>query len=204
MKILHISASPRGEDSNTWWLAQQIIAQLRSRVAGAELTVRDLHATPVAHIDAGYADALGSRFEPDPSVSASGSLALSERLIGEVEAADCLVIGTPMHNYTVPSSLKAWIDHVVRVRRTFAITPDGKVGLLRERPVYVGVVSGGGFSGAQAQQPDFLTPYLKVALATIGLHDLRFFTMERLAAGEQVIRAERERVSTAMRQADFF
>jgi FMN-dependent NADH-azoreductase len=76
--------------------------------------------------------------------------------------------------------LKAWIDHVVRVRRTFAITPDGKAGLLRDRPVHVAVVSGGRFTGAFARQPDFLTPYLKVALATIGLHDLRFTAMEGL------------------------
>ncbi|MCA1322827.1 FMN-dependent NADH-azoreductase [Herbaspirillum sp. alder98] len=199
MKILHVSVSPRGEDSNAWWLSQQIIGRLHGSV-----TVRDLHASPVPHIDADYADALGSPVEPGHAAAARGSLALSEQLISEVEAADCLVIGTPMHNYTVPSSLKAWIDHVVRVRRTFAITPDGKVGLLRDRPVYVAIVSGGGFSGPQAQQPDFLTPYLKVALATIGLHDLRFFTMERLAAGPQVIAAERERVATALMQPDFF
>jgi FMN-dependent NADH-azoreductase len=202
MKILHISASPRGEHSNAWWLSRQIIERLQGSVATAELTVRDLHATPIAHIDVDYADALGSRADPE-HVAADGSLALSEQLIGEVESADCLVIGTPMHNYTVPSSLKAWIDHVVRVRRTFAITPDGKVGLLHDRPVYVAVVSGGSFSGAQAQQPDFLTPYLKVALATIGLHDLRFVTMERLAAGAELIRSERARVVKAVLQPDF-
>ena len=204
MKILHIAASPQREDSNAWWLAQRIIASLAGGHADIALTVRDLHGAPIAHIDADYAAALASPMEPEHAAAAGSSRALSEQLISEVEAADCLVIGTPMHNYTVPSSLKAWIDHVVRVRRTFSITPNGKVGLLRDRPVYVGVVAGGGFSGDNAQQPDFLRPYLKVALATIGLHDLRFFTMERMAAGAQVIRAERERVAGVLSPVHFF
>ncbi|EJN08785.1 FMN-dependent NADH-azoreductase [Herbaspirillum sp. YR522] len=204
MKILHIAASPKSQDANAWWLAQRIIARLADGHVAVELTVRDLHATPVAHIDAEYADALAAPAEPEEQPSAGSSRALSEQLINEVEAADCLVIGTPMHNYTVPSSLKAWIDHVVRVRRTFSITPNGKVGLLRDRPVYVGVVAGGGLNGARARQPDFLRPYLKVALATIGLHDLRFFTMERLASGAQAVLAERERVMATLGPCDFF
>ena len=83
-----------------------------------------------------------------------------------------------MHNLTVPSSLKAWIDHVVRARRTFNVTAAGKVGLLRDRPVLVAVASGGRFSGERARQPDFLTPYLKAVLAMIGLNDLTFFSIQ--------------------------
>ena len=59
----------------------------------------------------------------------------SEELIQELESADFVVIGTPMHNFTVPSVLKAWIDHIVRVRRTFDSTKEGYVGRLRDRPV---------------------------------------------------------------------
>ena len=103
----------------------------------------------------------------------------SEELIQELESSDFVVIGTPMHNFTVPSALKAWIDHIVRVRRTFNVTTEGKVGTLRDRPVFVAVSSGGRFSGERARQPDFLTPYLKAILGTIGLHDLTFFSVRR-------------------------
>lgn len=198
MKILHISASPRKEASNAWWLSQQIVDHMARRVVSAAVTVRDLYADPIAHVDSEYADALGSPVYTGDENAVGGALEMSEQLIRELEAADAVVIGTPMHNYTVPSTLKAWIDHVVRVRRTFAITPDGKAGLLRDRPVYVGVVSGGRFSGAGARQADFLTPYLKVALATIGLHDVRFYSMEGLAAGADMVRIERERLAMVL------
>ena len=75
------------------------------------------------------------------------ALATSEALIGELEACDAVVIGTPMNNYTVPATLKAWIDQIVRIHRTFRSTPQGKVGLLRDRPVYVVIASGGYFTG---------------------------------------------------------
>ncbi|MBV8626086.1 MAG: NAD(P)H-dependent oxidoreductase [Herbaspirillum sp.] len=197
MKILHLQASPRQQGSNAWWLSQQIVARLVARSGSARVSVRDLHGDAIPHVDATYAEALGSPAVVDDD-QAAGTLALSDQLIAELDAADAVVIGTPMHNYTLPSTLKAWIDHVVRVRRSFAITPDGKVGLLRDRPVYVGIVSGGRFTGATARQPDFLTPYLKVALATIGLHDLRFYSMEGLAAGGAAVRAERERLAVVL------
>ena len=198
MKILHISASPKKEASNSWWLSQQLVGHLMQRTRHAAVTVRDLYADAIAHVDDAYAEALGSPGAGTEESAAGGTLGISEQLIRELEAADCVVIGTPMHNYTVPSALKAWIDHVVRVRRTFAITPDGKAGLLRDKPVYVGIVSGGRFSGPAARQADFLTPYLKAVLGTIGLHDLRFYSMEGLAQGADAVAAERERIEVVL------
>jgi FMN-dependent NADH-azoreductase len=111
----------------------------------------------------------------------SGALDLSEALIQEVEAADVIVIGTPMNNFTVPSVLKAWIDQVLRAGRTFKSTPAGKVGMLRDRPVFIGVASGGVFTGEHANQPDFLTPYLSLALGCIGLKTLQFLAVQATA-----------------------
>ena len=116
----------------------------------------------------------------------------------ELENSDVVVIATPMHNFTVPSSLKAWIDHVVRAHRTFTITADGKVGALRDRPVFVAVSSGGRYSGARARQPDFLTPYLKVILGTIGLHDLTFFSVEGSGLGPDAVARARARTDQAL------
>ncbi|WFU45035.1 NAD(P)H-dependent oxidoreductase [Bradyrhizobium sp. CB82] len=99
----------------------------------------------------------------------------------EVEAADVIVIGTPMHNFTIPSVLKAWIDQVLRVGRTMESTPAGKVGMLPDRPVFIGVASGGVFTRERANQPDFLTPYLALALNSIGLKTLQFLPLQATA-----------------------
>jgi len=102
-------------------------------------------------------------------------------LIQEVEAADVIVIGTPMHNLTVPSVLKAWIDQILRAGRTFKSTLAGKVGMLRDRPVFIGIASGGVFTGDRANQPDFLTPYLAAVLGSIGLKTLQFLPVQATA-----------------------
>ena len=110
---------------------------------------------------------------------------LSEALIQEVEAADVIVIGTPMHNLTVPSVLKAWIDQILRAGRTFKSTPAGKVGMLRDRPVFIGIASGGVFTGERANQPDFLTPYLAAVLDCVGLKTLQFLAVQATAFLDQ-------------------
>ncbi len=105
-----------------------------------------------------------------------------------------------MHNFTVPSALKAWIDHVVRARRTFNVTKEGKVGRLRDRPVFVAVSSGGRFSGERARQPDFLTPYLKAVLGTIGLHDLTFFSVQGTGSGPVAVTAARAKADRTLQE----
>jgi FMN-dependent NADH-azoreductase len=108
-------------------------------------------------------------------------------LIRELERADVLVISTPMHNLSVPSALKAWIDHVVRARRTFNISEQGKTAGLRDRPVFIAVASGGIFSGDRARQPDFLTPYLQAVLNTIGLRSITFFSVQGTGLGPEML-----------------
>ena len=154
MKILHVSCSPRGEASESNRLAQSIIGHLAHGSMASTVVTRNLGGGTLAHVDANYALAQHSA---TAEISQAGSVAASEELIQELDSADVVVIGTPMHNLSVPSALKAWIDHVVRARRTFKVTAQGKVGLLRDRPVYVAVASGGRFSGEHARQPDFLT-----------------------------------------------
>nr|WP_128935368.1 NAD(P)H-dependent oxidoreductase [Bradyrhizobium zhanjiangense] len=110
---------------------------------------------------------------------------LAETLIREVEAADVIVIGTPMHNFTIPSVLKAWIDQVLRVGRTMESTPVGKVGMLPDRPVFIGVASGGVFTAARGNQPDFLALYLTLALNSIGLKTLQFLPLQATAFIEE-------------------
>ena len=105
-----------------------------------------------------------------------------------------------MHNYTVPSALKLWIDHIARVRRTFNVGPEGKTALLRDRQVFVAVASGGRFSGERARQPDFLTPYLTTILGMIGLHDLTFFSIQGTAFGPEAVAEARSRTDRALQK----
>lgn len=200
MKILHLDCSPRGEASESYRISQQIVGFLMQREPAAVLVRRVIGGGAIPHIDGSYATALGSTEQSSVEISPSGSMSRSEELIQELESSDVVVIGTPMHNFTVPSALKAWIDHVVRVRRTFNTTAEGYVGTLRDRPVFIAVSSGGRYSGARARQPDFLTPYLRAVLGTIGLHDLNFFSAEGSAGGPEAVAEARIRTDLALRE----
>jgi len=194
MNILHISCSPRGQAAESYRLSQRIIGHLRKREPDVRLTYRDMSTSAVSHVDHDYALSQHSLAD----VSQDGSAARSNELIQELESADVVVIATPMHNFTVPSVLKVWIDHVVRVRRTFNVSPEGKIGLLRDRPVFIAVSSGGRFSGDHARQPDFLTPYLKAVLGITGLHDLSFFSIEGAAFGPEAVAEARAKTDLAL------
>ncbi|GGC89044.1 FMN-dependent NADH-azoreductase [Undibacterium terreum] len=192
MKILHISCSPRGKASESYQLSQRILDQLKERNPGAEIEALDLAANPVSHIGSGYMAAIGLAPEVASESSKTGGIEESERLILQLERADCIVIATPMHNYTVPSVLKAWLDQVVRAGRTFGLSPEGKQGLLADRPVFVAISSGSYRFGQRGRQPDFLQPYLQAIFAMIGLHNLSFFSMQGTAFGPQALASARE------------
>jgi FMN-dependent NADH-azoreductase len=196
MHILHIDCSPRA-DSHSRKLSAAIVEKLIEIAPAASISRRDLGADPLPHATADYATTLSS-----PATLAApleGSLARAEALIEEVEAADVIVIGTPMHNLTVPSVLKAWIDQILRAGRTFKSTPAGKVGMLRDRPVFIGIASGGVFAGERANQPDFLRPYLSVVLGSSGLKTLQFLPVQATAflVGDQA-RLAREKALAAI------
>jgi FMN-dependent NADH-azoreductase len=178
MNILHIDCSPR-QESHSRQLSAAIVEKLLEAAPAASISRRDFGTAPLPHAAPDYATTLSS-----PATLAAplrGALDLSEALIQEVEAADVVVIGTPMHNLTVPSVLKSWIDQILRAGRTFMSTPAGKMGMLRDRPVFVGVASGGVFTGEKANQPDFLTPYLTAVLGSIGLKTLQFLPLQATA-----------------------
>jgi FMN-dependent NADH-azoreductase len=199
MKILYLTCSPRGHASESDKLAREIIGHLLKSAPSATLINRVIGGGAISHIDESYATALGAAQYSLAEMFPEGSMAQSEKLIQELESSDIVVIATPMHNFTVPSALKAWIDHIVRVRRTFDATANGKVGTLRDRPVFVAVSSGGRYSGERARQPDFLTPYLTAVFGIIGLHDLTFFSIEGTSSGPEAVAAARARTDQALR-----
>jgi FMN-dependent NADH-azoreductase len=192
--ILYISCSPRGAGSHSLTFAEELLARLRQHYPAAVIERRDLASNAPTVVDAAFSTAI-----LDPA-SPPEAFVQSEALIQELERADALVIATPMHNFTVPAVLKAWIDQIVRIHRTFKSTPAGKVGTLHDRPVYIVIASGGWFSGPSPTgtpaQPDFLTPYLTVILNTIGLRDIRFLALEGVTRGPAML----ERAVTLARQ----
>lgn len=198
MSILRIRCSPRGLDSESYRLSQRIVDRLARSVPDGGLEVVEFDATTLTHADSDYAAALAAPADPAADVLGRGSLHASGALIRMLENASHVVLATPMHNFTVPSALKAWLDLVVRVRNTFHITPQGKVGLLADRPVFVAISSGGTFSGEEARQPDFLTPYLRHVLATIGLKQVTFVSVEGTARGPAYLAAARKQAERAV------
>ncbi len=180
-RILLLECSPYQQHAHGNQLARRLIA---TRWPDAELVERNLVGEPLPPLGADYATALTGNAAFD-----APGFACSETLIAELEASDCLIIVTPMHNFTVPAALKLWIDYVLRIHRSFAVTPQGKVGLLQDRPTLVLVSAGGFYQGPRARQPDFLTAYLRHVLSTLGITEVAFVHLQGLAHGRDAIQA---------------
>ncbi len=192
--ILRLDCSPAGAAAQSARAADLLVDRLLLGAPATTVRRRELGVAPPPWADMAFV--CGMFAVGQPGAADLSGIAVSEALIGELEATDVLVIATPMHNFTVPAPLKAWIDQVVRIGRTFRSTPQGKVGLLRDRPAHV-VVACGGYLGPPPRQPDFLSPYLRHVLATIGIHDVRFHMLEGLGRGD----AAREAAMTGFREA---
>ena len=181
MKVLHIDASPRTVRSVTRKLTAAFINALRVKHPGLKVTHHDIGHHPPAFISDAW---VGAAFAPadhnDPAMK--GVLHHSDELTAELIAADVLVIGAPMHNFTVSASLKAWIDQVVRTDMTFKITEAGVEPLLKGKKAVI-VTSRGGFIAGTAY--DFQEPYLRTILGFIGITDITFVHAEGVNEGEQ-------------------
>lgn len=179
MNILQINASARREGANSTRLAQDIVARLRSEHPAAQLQVRDLAAEPHPVLDEAALIALTTpAAQRTPEQAAR--VALDDRLIAEVQAADVIVLGVPMYNFGVPAQLKNWIDAIARAGVTFRYTEQGPVGLLTGRRVYVALARGGRYRETPA---DSQVPYLKTLLGFLGITEVHFIYAEGLNMG---------------------
>ncbi len=168
--ILSVQSSGRHDGSVTRQLSEDVLRQLQGSV-----TVRDL-TTSIPHVDA---DWIGANFTPveDRTAKQSATLAYSDTLVAEVEAADILVLGVPIYNFGVPAALKAWFDMVARAGVTFKYTPTGPVGLLKGKRAIIVMASGGTAVGSDI---DFASPWLKQALRFIGINDVTIIAADSL------------------------
>jgi FMN-dependent NADH-azoreductase len=171
MHILHIDSSILGEQSVTRLLGAELVAALQAGQPNSRLTYRDLASHPLPHLTA---DMLGG--------TPARSLALEELF-----AADVIVIGAPMYNFSVPSQLKAWVDHIVAVGQTFKYNESGvPVGLVDHKKVYLISGRGGVYSDTPTNgnpSLDFQERYLETVLGFIGLKDITIIRAEGLGIG---------------------
>lgn len=181
MNILQINSSARREGANSTRVANDITSRLMAADAAARLTVRDLAADPVPVLDE---SGLGALFTPaaQRTPEQAARVALYDALIAEVQAADVLVLGVPMYNFTVTAQLKNWIDAIARAGVTFRYTENGPEGLLKGKKVYVALARGGLYRGTEL---DTQVPYLKMVLGFLGLTDVHFIYAEGLNMGPE-------------------
>lgn len=182
--LLRIDASARFEGSSSRRLADHFQARWTAAHPGARVIVRDLARRPVPHLDAPTIAAFyGAPIGAEPPAG----VALSDALIAELRAADHLLVGSPLYNQSLPSSLKAWIDHVVRDGHTFVTRDRRPVGLLGATSASL-VIARGGVNSALVD--DFETPYLRAILGFIGITRVEVITVEA-TAHDEATRAQR-------------
>lgn len=177
--VLIIESSARQQDSFSRELTQQFISHWKTLHPADRLTIRDVAVNPVPHLDA---DLLGGWMKPEAQRNAAeqASLQRSNELTDELLAADVLVLAAPMYNFAIPSTLKAWLDHVLRAGLTFKYTDTGPQGLLTGKKAFVLTARGGIYAGSTA---DHQEPYLRQVLAFVGIHDVTFIHAEGMNLG---------------------
>ena len=191
LNILRIDASGRRNQSSSRALADDLVGALEARYGSVQVTRRDL-ADALPHVDQDWIEA---NFTDESARSAAQreKLALSDRLVAELRAADALVIGVPIYNFGVPAALKAWVDMICRARQTFRYTENGPEGLLKGRKAFLLIASG----GVPVDSPvDFATPYMRQALKFIGIEDVEVIGADQQnRRGEDALSEARARIA---------
>ena len=193
--LLRIDASSRLTGSHSRALADAFETAWSARFPGWTIVRRDLVANPVAHI---HETTIAGFYTPPESLDQKlkGAIALSDELIGELNAADTVLIATPMYNFSVPSALKSWIDQIVRINRTFSYDGTNFVGLVKaKRVVVVAAFGAGGYGGAIAAA-DFVTPYLKFLFSFLGVSDVTVIPAEATTADAATVASNIDRAKT--------
>jgi FMN-dependent NADH-azoreductase len=202
-KLLLVTSSIFGEQSKSTQLAGEFVDAWRRAHPDTDVIERALTPDSIPHLSL---QAVGARMiaAEQRSAEQGASVQFADRLIEELEAADTIVLAAPMYNFSIPSTLKAWIDHVARAGRTFRYGAAGPEGLLKGKKVFVVTGRGGVYSGdSPARVLDFQEPYLRSVLGFLGLTDLTFIHVEGLKVGpdgaEQAVARAREAIAAVVR-----
>jgi FMN-dependent NADH-azoreductase len=183
MKLLHIDSSVLGPHSVSRQVSAAIVDRLRKATPGLEVVYRDLGSTPLAHLSGQY---LAAAQGAPPEAALQQDLAAGQAVMHEFLAADIVVLGAPMYNFTLPSQLKAWIDRIVVAGKTFKYGAQGAEGLAGNKRVIV-AISRGGFYGAgtPAAVGEHLETYLRWVFGFIGVTNLEFISADGVQVGPE-------------------
>lgn len=181
-RILVINSSVSGKASVSRILVEDAVDRLLAANPGAAVTRRDLGEAPVPHLTP--ATVAGVRADATTEHEL-GARTLSDELIAELRAADVVVIGAPMYNFSIPSALRSWFDHVLRPRVTFAYDETGPKGLLTGIRAIVVQSRGGLYTEGPAKVLDFQEPYLRQLLGFMGITDVAFVHAEKVGFGPE-------------------
>ncbi|MBS1703066.1 MAG: NAD(P)H-dependent oxidoreductase [Armatimonadetes bacterium] len=185
-KILFLTSSPRGELSHSKRVALQLVDNLRSAHSDVSITTRDLAAEPVPHIDGSFVAAAFTP-ESDRTDEQRTRLALSDQLVDELLWADVVVVASGMINFGVPSTLKAWTDHVARVGRTFGYSESGPMGLIGPKQVFIVSSSGGVYSSGPMAAFNHNGAYLRSVFTFLGADQIEEIVVEGVSMGPEAL-----------------
>lgn len=183
-RILLVTSSPRGADSQSTRFARDLVRSLQAQAPGSAVVLRDVAAEPLPHIGTDFVTALAIPAEARTPVQAR-AVAASDAAVEELLAADTLVIAVAMINFGIPSALKTWIDHITRAGRTFRYTETGAEGLAAGRRAWLVLASGGVYSDGPASAQDHALPYLRDLLGFLGIETAGVLRVEGLALGPE-------------------
>ncbi|MDQ0591216.1 FMN-dependent NADH-azoreductase [Variovorax paradoxus] len=184
MKLLHIDSSILSANSTSRLLTAEIVAAWKAAHPDTTVEYLDLAANAPSHFGA---DALGIKtgVQAQPTEAQQRENALSEQFVSQFLASDVIVVGAPLYNFSVPTQLKAWIDRLAQIGRTFKYTDKGPVGLAGGKTVIVASSRGGIYSTTEGgQATEHQESYLKVIFGFFGITDVRFVRAEGLAMGD--------------------
>ncbi|HEY0625453.1 MAG TPA: FMN-dependent NADH-azoreductase [Allosphingosinicella sp.] len=194
--VLVINSSLSGAQSVSNKLTRQFADQLKVSVPSIEVKVRDIGSNPIPHLVP--ETVAGIRAEAITEAEKEAR-ALSDKLIAELKEADLIVIGAPMYNFGIPSTLKTWFDHVLRARVTFRYTEEGPEGLLGDKRAVVIESRAGVYSEGAATAMDSQEPHLRTLLGFMGITDVSFIRVEGLAFGPEAAAAAVEGAARQLR-----
>ena len=189
MNILIVSSSANGDRSVSDGLVNRYVDAVRAADPAATVVRRDVGAEPLPHLTAGTVAAI----KGEPGTEAElAARALSDALIAEMKAADVIVIASPMYNFGMSSTLKAWFDHVLRAGVTFRYTAEGPEGLLGDKKAVVIQSRAGAYGADGTPYMDAQEPHIRILLGFMGITDVRYITAEKLAFGPEAAEASIE------------
>jgi FMN-dependent NADH-azoreductase len=184
MTLLHIDASPLGDASISRQLTSSIVAALRSADPSLDVTYRDLAVAPPDHLSNELLQVVKLGARENLTDRQKEEVSLTDTLVEELLAADVVVIGAPMYNFSIPTQLKAWIDRIAQPGRTFRYTERGPVGLAGGKKVIIASSRGGIYAGTPAEAAlDHQEAFLRAFLGFIGVTDVTIIRAEGVAYG---------------------